>query len=224
MAGFENSLRAASLAILKRELTESKRVEFLELAAAIGMGSVEDYLYMLMVFKRNEDRVNGVIAGFRNGMEARFDEMGALEQKIHDTLESSISRVLGDETREIGRDMAGHIAEKAKGVLAASEDFHFLRDRYIFPAVFSYAGDGITVTFPDLPGCVSCGGTDEEAVRMAEEALGLHLSSMGDDGETIPSPSVGNNITLAPNERIFLVDVWMPKARQEAKPVFVKKR
>jgi hypothetical protein len=58
---------------------------------------------------------------------------------------------------------------------------------------------------------------------MAEEALGLYLSGMEDDGETIPPPSGGNNITLAPNERIFLVDVWMPKARKEAKPVFVKK-
>jgi hypothetical protein len=127
MAGFENSLRAASAAILKRELTEGERIEFLELAGAIGMSSVEDYLYMLMVFKRNEDRVNGAIAGFKDKMETRFDEMGALEKKIHDTLESSISRVLSDGAREIGRDMAGHIAEEAKGVLAASEEFHFLR-------------------------------------------------------------------------------------------------
>jgi hypothetical protein len=60
-------------------------------------------------------------------MASRFDEMGALEQKIHDTLESSISKVLGDGAREIGRDMGSHIAEEAKGVLAASEEFHFLR-------------------------------------------------------------------------------------------------
>jgi hypothetical protein len=127
MAGFENSLRTASTAILKRELTESERVEFLELAGAIGMNNVEDYLYMLMVFKRNEDRVNGVIAGFRDEMDTRFDEMGELERKINGTLESSISRVLGDGAREIGRDMAGHIAEETKGVLAESEEFHFLR-------------------------------------------------------------------------------------------------
>ncbi|MDR2782391.1 MAG: hypothetical protein LBB48_00860 [Treponema sp.] len=127
MAGFENSLRAASQAILKRELTESERVEFLELAGAIGMNSVEDYLYMLMVFKRNEDKVSDAIAGFKDKMEDRFDEMGLLEKKIHDTLESSISRVLGDGAREIGRDMGSHIAEGARDVLAANEEFHFLR-------------------------------------------------------------------------------------------------
>jgi hypothetical protein len=65
MAGFENSLRTASKAILKRDLTEAERVEFLELAGAIGMNNVEDFLYMLMVFKRNEDKLN-----------RRFDEMG----------------------------------------------------------------------------------------------------------------------------------------------------
>jgi hypothetical protein len=42
MAGFENSLRTASMAILKRELTESERVEFLEMAGAMGMSDVED--------------------------------------------------------------------------------------------------------------------------------------------------------------------------------------
>jgi hypothetical protein len=127
MAGFENSLRAASLAILKRELTEGERVEFLELAGAIGMGNVEDYLYMLMVFKQNEDRVNDALASFRNEMKSKFDEMGALAGKIDETLENSITRVLGDGAREIGRDMGYRIAESAKGVLSASEEFHFLR-------------------------------------------------------------------------------------------------
>jgi hypothetical protein len=127
MAGFENSLRTASFAVLKRELTESERVEFLELAGAMGMGNVEDYLYMLMVFKRNEDRVNDALAAFRNEMGAKFEEMGALAGKIDGTLENSITRVLGDGARQIGRDMGYHIAESAKGVLGASEEFHFLR-------------------------------------------------------------------------------------------------
>jgi hypothetical protein len=127
MAAFENSLRAASAAILKRELTENERVEFLDLAGAIGMSSVEDYLYMLMVFKRNEDRVNGAITGFRDEMAARFDEMGALERKIDDKLEGTISKVLGDGASEISRDMGVKIAESARGVLSATEEFHFWR-------------------------------------------------------------------------------------------------
>jgi hypothetical protein len=127
MARFENSLRTVSLAVLKRELTESERVEFLELAGAIGMSNVEDYLYMLMVFKKNEDKVNDALATFRNEMGAKFEEMGALAGKIDGTLENSITRVLGEGARQIGRDMGYHIAESAKGVLGASEEFHFLR-------------------------------------------------------------------------------------------------
>ena len=43
-----------------------------------------------------------------------------------------------------------------------------MQDRYIFPAVFHYEGSGgISVSFPDLPGCFTCGGTDAEAVAMA---------------------------------------------------------
>jgi len=98
-----------------------------------------------------------------------------------------------------------------------------MRDRYIFPAVFNYADDGISISFPDIPGCFSCGDTDEEAINMAEEALGLHLYSMEQDGDPIPEPSRGENIYLEPTERIFLVDVWMPQVRKEVQPVYVKK-
>jgi predicted RNase H-like HicB family nuclease len=98
-----------------------------------------------------------------------------------------------------------------------------MRDRYIFPAVFNYDDDGISVSFPDLPGCFTCGNSDEEAVRMAEDALGLHLFGMEEDDEAIPEPSRGDKINLEANERIFLVDVWMPQVRKEVQPVYVKK-
>jgi hypothetical protein len=156
MAVFENSLRVASLAILKRDLTESERIEFLDLAGSIGMSSVEDYLYMLMVFKRNEDNVGGMLACFRDEIRARFDEMGALERKIDATLESSISRVLGDGAREISRSMGGEIAESAKDVLSSTEEFHFLRGQtfvtgavitisvvaYLLGAVYGFGSEG----------------------------------------------------------------------------------
>lgn len=98
-----------------------------------------------------------------------------------------------------------------------------MRDRYIFPAIFSYAEDGISISFPDIEGCFSCADNDEEAVQMAEEALGLHLYEMEQDEEFIPEPSQGDSIKTSPNERIFLVDVWMPQVRQEVKPICVKK-
>jgi hypothetical protein len=137
MVGFDDTLRAASLAILKRELTESERIEFLDLAGAIGMSSVEDYLYMLMIFKRNEDKINGQLLSFRKEMKAKFEEMGALEKKIDATLESTISRILGDGAREIGRNMGNHIAESAKDALKGYGEFHCLRGQILTVCLIS---------------------------------------------------------------------------------------
>lgn len=98
-----------------------------------------------------------------------------------------------------------------------------MRNSYLYPAVFDYADDGISVFFPDLPGCLTCGKTDEEAAKMAEDALGLHIYGMEEDGDIIPEPSRGSAITLEAGQRIFLVRVWMPKVRNEVRPAYVKK-
>lgn len=51
------------------------------------------------------------------------------------------------------------------------------------------ASGGFGVYFPDLPGCISIGDDFEQASRMAEEALGLHLWSMERDDDDIPAPT-----------------------------------
>jgi predicted RNase H-like HicB family nuclease len=48
---------------------------------------------------------------------------------------------------------------------------------------------GYGVFFPDLPGCVTAGFDLDDARRMAEEALSLHLRGMEEDGDPIPTPS-----------------------------------
>jgi predicted RNase H-like HicB family nuclease len=45
------------------------------------------------------------------------------------------------------------------------------------------------VDFPDFPGCISAGGTIDEARRMAQEALELHVRGMIEDGESLPEPT-----------------------------------
>ena len=57
--------------------------------------------------------------------------------------------------------------------------------------VASIHGDnepGFGIGFPDFPGCVSDGGTVEEAIRRGREALAFHIESMAEDGEDIPRP------------------------------------
>ena len=46
------------------------------------------------------------------------------------------------------------------------------------------------VTVPDLPGCFSAGETIEEALENAEEAILTHIEGMLMDNETIPIPSL----------------------------------
>ena len=64
------------------------------------------------------------------------------------------------------------------------------------PRIASYIGlirkdadSDFGVDFPDFPGCVSAGATLDEARRMAQEALELHVSGMVEDGEELPAPS-----------------------------------
>jgi len=54
-------------------------------------------------------------------------------------------------------------------------------------AVFETDGDpGISVYFPDVNGCVSCGDNFDHALEMAKEALSLHIYGMEKDGEPAP--------------------------------------
>lgn len=98
-------------------------------------------------------------------------------------------------------------------------------DRYVFPALFE-PGDNsgyYVVTFPDLPGCVTEGGTIEEALAMARDALELHLYGMEQDAEPIPKPSMPDKVAATTPAFVTLVDVWMPPVRDEMANKAVKK-
>jgi len=57
-------------------------------------------------------------------------------------------------------------------------------------AVFEPNGHGgYGVYFPDIPGCTSYGTNYENAQKMAQEALGIHLFEMEKDGDEIPAPT-----------------------------------
>lgn len=61
-----------------------------------------------------------------------------------------------------------------------------------YPATLDPHTDGSgrwDVTFADLPGCVTQGEDFDDALRMAAEALSLHLGGMLADGDPIPEPS-----------------------------------
>ena len=88
-------------------------------------------------------------------------------------------------------------------------------DRYVFPAVFTYDGDGVAVSFPDLPGCNTCGSDQDEAILMAQDALRGHLSCMEDDNDPIPAPSDFRSVKVDADEAVVLVEAWMVPLREK---------
>jgi len=104
------------------------------------------------------------------------------------------------------------------------------KDNYVYPAIFHYDDSpGIGVTFPDLPGCVSHGDDEDHAYKMAQEALGLHLYSMEEDGDEIPEPTPIKDLRLEDyledGEKgiVVLVSVNMKPVRKELDTRAVKK-
>ena len=81
------------------------------------------------------------------------------------------------------------------------------KDCYGYPAIFTYEDDGISVEFPDLPGCLTCADTTEEAIKMAKEALGLHLYGIEEENETIPVASNIRDLSLEKNQIPILIDI-----------------
>ncbi|MBQ3422567.1 MAG: type II toxin-antitoxin system HicB family antitoxin [Romboutsia sp.] len=97
------------------------------------------------------------------------------------------------------------------------------KDTYAFPAIFTYDDDGISIEFPDLPGCLSCSDTTDEAIKMAKEALALHLYGMEEDNDIIPKDTPVNNIKLDKNQIPMLIEVYMPLYRTAIENQSVKK-
>jgi len=98
-----------------------------------------------------------------------------------------------------------------------------MKETYIYPAIFDYVSDGISVSFPDLPGCFTCGDNEEEAIKNAKEAMALHIAGMEDDGDIIPEPTPISKIKVEDNQIVVPIEVWMPYYRSNIKTVYVKK-
>lgn len=58
----------------------------------------------------------------------------------------------------------------------------------VYPAIFNYE-DTYWVEFPDLEGCVTDGETLEEAMKNAQDAMGLYLAALIEEGQKLPEAS-----------------------------------
>lgn len=100
-----------------------------------------------------------------------------------------------------------------------------MKDRYSYVAIFEYNEDGISIEFPDLPGCYPCADKEntEVALKNAKEALGLHIWGLEQDEEELPIPSEITSIVLKENQIPVLIEVFMPPIRERINSKFVKK-
>lgn len=86
-------------------------------------------------------------------------------------------------------------------------------ERYFYPAIFIYEpNQEIAILFPDLE-CATSGNDDEDALLMARELLGCVLFGLEEDGEEIPKPTPLSDVITKENERVVLIDVYMPSIR-----------
>ena len=83
---------------------------------------------------------------------------------------------------------------------------------YVYPAVFNPNDDGsYTITYPDLPGCISEGKTLPNAMFMAQDALSQWLGYLTDKKLPIPVASNIKYINTAENEFVSLIWVNLSK-------------
>ncbi|MBR5343193.1 MAG: type II toxin-antitoxin system HicB family antitoxin [Oscillospiraceae bacterium] len=70
-------------------------------------------------------------------------------------------------------------------------------------AVYQFEEDGINIGFPDLPGCLSCAFSEEQADYMAKDALSLWLNGMR--YEELPKPTPADSFVPKPGEKAVAV-------------------
>ena len=77
--------------------------------------------------------------------------------------------------------------------------------KYAYPAVFTKEDNGYSVSFPDVDGCFTSGGSITEAIEMAEDALCLMLYSLEEDKQQIPHSSEIKDIETKGDSFVTLI-------------------
>lgn len=95
---------------------------------------------------------------------------------------------------------------------------------YVYPAIFHLNKNGsFTITYPDLPGCISEGKTLGNAMYMAQAALTQWIEYLLDKGQTIPSASTPKDIETTPEEFVNLIRADIKDGRAVKRTVSIPK-
>lgn len=95
---------------------------------------------------------------------------------------------------------------------------------YVYPAVFHPNDDGsFTVTYPDLPGCISEGKSLGNAMYMAQSALTQWIEYLSDKKLTIPLASDLKDCDTKQEEFVSLIRADIKDGRAVKRTVSIPK-
>lgn len=95
---------------------------------------------------------------------------------------------------------------------------------YVYPAVFHSNEDGTyTITYPDLPGCISEGKTLGNAMYMAQSALTQWIEYLSDKKQDIPLASNARDLMTEPCEFVNLIRADVKDGRAIKRTVSIPK-
>ena len=81
--------------------------------------------------------------------------------------------------------------------------------KYTYPAIFDPENGGYNISFPDLPGCLTCGETLDDALHMAKDVLTGFLEWLKEDGEAFPDASDPSKIKTSEGSIVSLITAWI---------------
>lgn len=95
---------------------------------------------------------------------------------------------------------------------------------YVYPAVFHANADGsYTITYPDLPGCITEGKSLDNALDMAQDALTQWLSYLTDAKEPVPAASPLQAVRPEEGEFVNLIRATVRDNRAVKRTVSIPK-
>lgn len=90
------------------------------------------------------------------------------------------------------------MSDTVKDIPRITPPWPFEAYAHIISPLSAEDGGGYLITFPDLPGCMSDGETEAEAVENGRDAFVAVVSALHDMGREIPAPSFGPDDASAP--------------------------
>lgn len=95
---------------------------------------------------------------------------------------------------------------------------------YVYPAIFHPNDDGsFSITFPDLPGCITEGKSLGNAMYMAQSALTQWIEYLVDKKQSIPTASNFDSLEISQGEFTNLVRADIKDSRAVKRTVSIPK-